>query len=83
MLTGIKGVFGSQMAEFVIGYLLAHELKIAERREAQRKRQWFRERSGMLAGKHLGVMGAGSIGQHIAQVGASFNMTVSGLSRSG
>ncbi len=37
----------------------------------------------MLAGKRLGVMGTGSIGQHIAQVGASFSMTVSGLSRSG
>ena len=82
-LTGIKGVFGSQMSEFVIGYLLAHELKISARELAQQDRLWFREPSGMLAGKRLGVMGTGSIGQRIAQTAASFDMTVSGLSRSG
>lgn len=83
LLTGIKGVFGSQMSEYVMGYLLSHELRIAEREAAQRNRQWFREPSGMLSGKRLGVMGTGSIGQHIAQTGASFGMAVSGLSRSG
>lgn len=83
VLTGIKEVFGPQMSEYVLGYLLAHELKILERREAQQKREWFKDFSGVLAGKRLGIMGTGSIGRHIAHSAAAFGVTSIGLSRSG
>jgi len=83
VLTGVKGVFGPQMSEYVIGYLLAHELKIRQRQEQQRAHHWFQDSSGMLEGKRLGIMGTGSIGQHIARSAANFGVTVSGLSRSG
>jgi len=82
-LTGVKGVFGSQMSEFVLGYLLAHELRIFARQQAQQKKEWYRAQSEMLAGKCLGVMGTGSIGRHIARTAAAFGMRVNGLSRSG
>ena len=82
-LTGIKDVFGSQMAEYVIGYLLAHELKVLRRTREQHKRNWFQEHSGTLEGKHLGIMGTGSIGQHIARTARHFGVKVTGLSRSG
>ena len=82
-LTGVKGIFGPQMSEYVLGYLLAHELKIAARTKAQANRDWFTEHSGMLAGKRLGVMGTGSIGSHIARTARAFDMAVTGLSRSG
>lgn len=82
-LTGIKDVFGEQMSEYVLGYLLAHELKILERVEKQLKHQWHEATSGSLQGKRLGIMGTGSIGQHIARRASSFGMHVSGLSRSG
>ena len=82
-LTGVKGVFGPQMSEYVIGYLLAHELKVLERKQQQGERAWFKTHSGTLRGKCLGVMGTGSIGQHIAATAKHFGMTVSGLSRSG
>ena len=83
VLTGIKGVFGSQMAEYVIGYLLAHELKVLQRMHEQHERNWFREHSGTLAGKHLGIMGTGSIGQYIARTAKHLGITITGLSRSG
>ena len=83
VLTGIKDVFGPQMSEYVIGYLLAHELKIVERLEEQRKKNWFKDYSGMLQGKRIGILGTGSIGQHIAKTAHCFDMTVKGLSRSG
>ena len=83
LLTGVKDVFGSQMAEYVIGYLLAHELKVLRRTREQHKRNWFREHSGTLEGKHLGIMGTGSIGQHIARTAKHFGIKVTGLSRSG
>ena len=33
VLTGVKDVFGPQMAEYVLGYLLARELRLLERRD--------------------------------------------------
>jgi phosphoglycerate dehydrogenase-like enzyme len=83
VLTGVKDVFGPQMSEYVMGYLLAHELKVLERIKAQREHRWLETRSGALEGKQIGIMGSGSIGQHVAKTAAYFGMTVSGLSRSG
>lgn len=83
VLTGIKDVFGPQMSEYVIGYLLAHELKVLERMAEQREHNWFKSYSGTLEGKRLGIMGTGSIGQHIANTAKHFGVTVTGLSRSG
>jgi phosphoglycerate dehydrogenase-like enzyme len=83
VLTGIKDVFGSQMSEYVVGYLLAHELKVLERMARQREHHWFKSYSGTLEGKRLGIMGTGSIGQHIARTAKHFGVTVTGLSRSG
>ncbi|MDX1405358.1 MAG: D-2-hydroxyacid dehydrogenase [Woeseiaceae bacterium] len=82
-LTGVKDVFGPQMSEYVIGYLLAHELRLRERWEKQQQHEWFNEYSGSLEGKHLGIMGTGSIGRHIAQTAGHFGVDVTGLSRSG
>jgi phosphoglycerate dehydrogenase-like enzyme len=83
LLTGIKGIFGPQMSEFVIGYMLANELKVIERLAAQRTQQWFEKASGTLLGKKIGVMGTGSIGQAIARRAKDNGMTVTGLSRTG
>ncbi len=83
VLTGIKGVFGRQMAEYVAGYLLAHELRILHRYDEQKARRWWEGVSGSVSGKRLGIMGAGSIGADIARLCAGLGMTVSGLSRSG
>jgi len=83
VLTGIKDVFGPQMSEYVIGYLLAHELKVLQRMTDQRAHNWFKTNSGTLQGKRLGIMGTGSIGRHIAKTATHFGMQVTGLSRSG
>ena len=83
VLTGVKGVFGPQMAEYVLGYLLERELRIAERREHQAERRWFTEFSGTLHNRRLGIMGTGSIGRHIAGMARHFGMRTVGLSRSG
>ncbi len=83
VLTGIKDVFGPQMSEYVIGYLLAHELKVLKRMQEQREHNWFKSYSGTLEGKRLGIMGTCSIGQHIATTAKAFDVKVTGLSRSG
>ena len=83
LLTGVKGVFGPQMSEYTLGYLLAHELRIRERREAQTAHRWDKTQSGLLASRCLGVMGTGSIGADIAASAAALGMRTIGLSRSG
>ena len=83
VLTGIKDVFGAQMSEYVIGYLLAHELKVLQRMHQQREHNWFEGHSGTLEGKRMGIMGTGSIGQHIARTAKRFGVKVTGLNRSG
>jgi len=83
VLTGVKDVFGPQMSEYTLGYLLAHELRINERVVEQKKHNWYPAHSGSLAGKRLGIMGTGSIGQHIAKSAKCMGLEVVGLSRSG
>ena len=83
VLTGVKDTFGPQMAEYVLGYLLANELKIFERLGRQANRSWWDESSGTLKGKTLGIMGTGSIGSDIARMAKPFGMRITGFSRSG
>ena len=83
VLTGIKGVFGRQMAEYVAGYLLAHELRIIRRYDEQRAHRWWEGASRSVTGKRIGILGTGSIGSDIARLTADLGMTVTGLSRSG
>ena len=83
LLTGIKDTFGPQMAEYVLGHLLARELRVPERSERQRRHQWWPETSGSLQGKTLGIMGTGSIGRCVARMAAHFGLRVIGYSRSG
>lgn len=82
-LTGVKNVFGPQMAEYVLGHLLAHELKILDRRQAQSEKRWWRENSGTLGDKHLCILGTGSIGSAIATAAKVFDVRVTGVNRSG
>jgi len=83
VLTGVKGAFGPQMAEYVLGHLLARELRLSEREERQRRREWWPEVSGSLRDKTLGIMGTGSIGSCVALRAAQFGLQVLGYSRSG
>ena len=59
-VTGLPGVFGRQMAEYVLGHLLARTQRIPERYAT---RTWDTTPPGSLAGSRLGVLGAGSIGR--------------------
>jgi phosphoglycerate dehydrogenase-like enzyme len=83
LLTGIQGVFGPMMAEFVLGYLLARELRVFERLGRQVNRSWWPEPSGTLQDKVLGIMGTGSIGACIARMAGQFGMQVRGFNRGG
>lgn len=82
-LTGVKDVFGAQMGEYVLGYILAHELKIDSRRQAQEDKRWDQSSSARVAGKTLGIMGTGSIGHQVAVMAQQLGLRVLGFNSSG
>lgn len=83
-LTGVKGIFGEQMREYVFAYLLYFARNI-ETFNAQQHRPplWNEASTTRLAGKTLGILGAGSIARAVAPVAHAFGMRVIGLKRNG
>jgi len=80
-LTGVKGVHGPLMAEYVLAYILARERNLFRTYENQRNRQWDSLAYQGLHGKVLGVCGIGSIGQRIARAAAAFGVRILGFKR--
>jgi phosphoglycerate dehydrogenase-like enzyme len=79
-LTGVKGIFGAAMTEYVLAWLLGLERDIPGRTRA---RKWNDKPDGTLRGKQIGIMGTGSIGAHLAGVCGDLGMIVRGLNMDG
>ncbi|MHA7815517.1 MAG: D-2-hydroxyacid dehydrogenase [Pseudohaliea sp.] len=79
-LTGVRGIFGQAMSEWLLGWLLAIERGILRRGRATR---WDATRDGTVAGKRLGILGTGAIGQAVARASAALGIEARGLNRSG
>jgi phosphoglycerate dehydrogenase-like enzyme len=80
LLTGLKGVFGRSMSEYVLAWMLALERSVLL--HATRKRwQWERERG--LGSLRLGIAGTGDIGCEVARRCAPFVAEVIGLNSDG
>ncbi len=78
VLTGVKGVFGSQISEYVFAYILALERNVFEVYENQKNRVWKNIPYEGLNERLIGVCGLGSIGRHIAKMAGNFGMKVWG-----
>ena len=81
LLTGVKGLFGSLMSEYVFGYILASERSIIATDVNQQKKIWNRIKYRSLAELTIGIAGLGSIGRAIARTASHFDMRVLGLKR--
>ena len=81
-LTGVKGIFGALMSEYVFGYILATERKMFAVRANQQEKDWVPLSYRSVRGLTLGVCGLGSIGGHVAGTGRHFGMRVLGYRRS-
>ncbi|MDC8832541.1 D-2-hydroxyacid dehydrogenase [Alteromonas gilva] len=84
-LTGVKGIFGQQMREYVFAYLLYFARNIAGFKQAQDagENKWQAPEYNALAGQTLGIAGAGHIASSVASAAKVFGMQVIGLNRSG
>lgn len=69
------------MAEFVLGYILALAKRFPAMLAAQAARRWQPPDPDDLAGKTVGIIGAGAIGVEVARRCRAFEMRVIGLRR--
>ena len=82
VVTGVKEVFGPQMAEYVFAFLLQESRSLEFYRCEQSLRQWSPRRPQSLAGQAMTILGTGTIGSHIAAVARTFGIETRGVSRS-
>jgi len=81
-LCGVKGVFQQAMQEYVFAYLLYFSRNVAGFNQAQKSKIWAAPTYQSLAGKTLGIMGVGNIGQAVAKMAKHFSMNTRGYTRS-
>jgi len=83
MLTRADLSFGDQIAEYVMGHLLARTQRLPDVYELQQAKQWEPLTVEFLRGRTLGVAGAGSIGRAVAERARAFGLRMTGITRSG
>ena len=66
-LTRAVGIFGQVMAEYVLTYMLGHEREVMARLVSQVERKWDNRMVQSLVGRKVLIVGAGDIGQTVAQ----------------
>ncbi|WP_414828350.1 D-2-hydroxyacid dehydrogenase [Alteromonas sp. H39] len=85
-LTGVRGIFGEKMREYVFAYLLHFSRDVDTFRaleHAPQEHRWMQPAPGTLNGSTLGILGAGSIASALLPVANAFGMRVVGLNSKG
>src|SRR5690606_35234499 len=81
LLTCARGAHRIQMPENILGALFHLAKPYTACALAQGERRWLRQVSEPLAGKTLGILGLGAIGQELARKAAALEMRVIGTRR--
>jgi phosphoglycerate dehydrogenase-like enzyme len=79
-LTGLRGIFGQAMTEYVLGWLLALERGVIRRAQAQ---HWDATVETGVADRRVGILGTGDIARAVARGCGALGMKPSGLNSSG
>lgn len=78
-LTRAVGIFGQVMAEYLLTYMLGHEREVLARLVSQVERKWDNRMGRSLLGRKALIVGAGDIGQTVAQFLVPFGVEVYGI----
>ncbi|MCF5709148.1 D-2-hydroxyacid dehydrogenase [Pseudomonas syringae] len=78
-LTRAVGIFGQVMAEFLLTYMLGHEREVLARLMSQVERKWDNRPGQSLSGRKALIVGAGDIGQKVAEFLVPFGVQVYGV----
>lgn len=81
-VTNARGIFDAAISEFVLGQILIFAKDFAASFALQRQHCWQHRETETLAGREVVVVGAGSIGRHIARQLSAAGMRVTGVARS-
>jgi len=82
-LTNVKGIFGQQISEYVLGYLIQNQRHFRHYQEQQRQANWRPIPYQSLNSLKMVILGTGSIGSYLATTAKAFGIHVSGVNRSG
>lgn len=82
-LTNVKGIFGPQIAEYVLGYTIEHFRHWNLYRQQQAEKVWQPHRYRTISGKQMFIFGTGSIGNHLAKTAKAFGVHTIGINRTG
>lgn len=82
IVTNARGVFDRGIAEFVLLALLAFCKDLPGTLARQRDHAWQHRDAELLEGRHVLVVGAGSIGRAVARLARAAGLGVSGVARS-
>ena len=77
-----RGVYDGPLAEWVVGAILAFQRGFVRSRDAQREGRWTSFEPDELAGRHVVILGFGSIGSAVAERLRPFGVTITGVARS-
>ena len=78
--TRVEDVYSADVAEHAVAFLLAAARRLGE---AARRTTWIKEGGDRLAGRTVGIVGAGSVGRETIARLVPFNACVIALTRSG
>ncbi len=81
VLTNSSGVHPIPISEHVLGMMLMFSRKLHESMRSQLQKAWLRPNPFELYGKTLGIIGFGSIGERIGELGKCMGMYVIGLKK--
>ncbi|OIQ24540.1 D-2-hydroxyacid dehydrogenase [uncultured Vibrio sp.] len=83
LLTNVKGIFGQQISEYVLGYTISHFRHFDTYKQQQKNRAWTPHSYTSLQGKIMVVLGTGSIGSYLARTAQALGIKVYGINRTG
>src|SRR5436309_13076634 len=83
IVTNASGIHGDVMSQYVIGALIHRLWDFPRLGRQQDAHQWERYESPSLAGRTMGIVGAGRVGAAIATRARAFGMRTIGIRRSG
>lgn len=85
ILTNSAGAYAPAMAEYALAGAIMLLRKLPSLLDGQRERRWLNGEShdgNVLRGKHLGIVGYGAVGRHLANAARAMGMTIWATRRS-
>lgn len=82
-LTNVKGIFGEQISEYVLGYTIAHFRHFDKYKQQQSDKNWQPHSYQTLTRKKILIFGTGTIGNYLASTASALGLHTIGVNRTG